>query len=137
MKTVLKIIDANGGIDRFPALKIENHPYMPLCIERIGPGPRGYPSISVAHYYQQNGDMMADPDLVFEVLPDGWEPIEYTQHNIGLYQRAAWTDPVNGKVISKPGIVRDLKAFAFTWDRNLDEQGFGTIKPIETEKEKK
>lgn len=50
MKNVLAIINLHGGLTEFPALRIENPPYMVLCIERIGIGPRGLPLISVAHW---------------------------------------------------------------------------------------
>jgi hypothetical protein len=43
---------------------------MRLVVEYIGQGPRGLPAIAVAHYYEQNGDAMRDPEMVFEVNPD-------------------------------------------------------------------
>src|SRR5258707_7327800 len=55
-------------------IKIEHGSYMPLVIEDIEePGPAGYPTISVAHYGEQNGDLMRDPEMCFELieLPDG------------------------------------------------------------------
>jgi hypothetical protein len=42
---------------------------MPLVIEKIAPG-----RISVAHYYTQMGDLMADPDIVFKVENSEWVP---------------------------------------------------------------
>ena len=40
--------------------KVENKPYMALCVEVIGDD-----LVSVAHYGEQNGDLMKDPDMVF------------------------------------------------------------------------
>ena len=58
----------------------------------VGPGPRGLPTVSVAHYYTQNGDLMRDPEMVFEVGPDGaFHPVSYQQDNLGIYQEAALT----------------------------------------------
>src|ERR1039457_3114625 len=48
------------------SLKIENPPYMALVIEAIEPGPLGLPGLSVAHYGEQNGDLMRDPEMCFE-----------------------------------------------------------------------
>ena len=61
MKTVAKIIESFGGLDWLADnyIRLENPPYMRLVIERIGEGPRGFPAISVAHYYEQNGDAAA------------------------------------------------------------------------------
>ncbi len=49
-------------------LKIENPPYMALVIEATPePGPLGLAAISVAHYGEQNGDLMRDPEMCFEL----------------------------------------------------------------------
>ena len=73
MKTVAKIIESYGGLKwlRKPGnyIRLENPPYMRLVIEHIGHGPRGRPAIAVAHYYEQNGDAMRDPEIVFEIKP--------------------------------------------------------------------
>jgi len=44
-------------------LSIENPPYMRLVIEDIGLGPNHLPAISVAHYFEQNGDLCQDPEM--------------------------------------------------------------------------
>jgi len=127
MKTVEQIIKGRGGLDALKSkyIRIENPGYMRLVIEHVGTGPRGLPLVSVAHYHEQNGDAMRDPEIVFEIDPQGqmeWGPVEYTQDNLGIYQRAVWQE--NGHVYIKPRLVKDLKSFARTWDRNLREQGF-------------
>lgn len=126
MKTIKTIIEHHGGLEALKeeAIRIENQPYMVLCIEYMGVGPRGLPMVSVAHYYKQNGDLMRDPDMVFEVTPDmeTWGPVSYQQDNMGIYQEAVFMG--NGQVMIRPKLVKELKTFARTWDRNLDEQGF-------------
>ncbi len=85
MKTVAKIIEHFGGMEalRQKHIRLENPPYMRLVIEYVGEGPRGMPCISVAHYYEQNGDLMRDPELVFEVNPDEDGPLSWTTGNWG------------------------------------------------------
>jgi hypothetical protein len=65
VKTIAKIIEAYGGLEwlRQPGnyIRLENPPYMRLVIEYLGAGPRGMPAISMAHYYEQNGDAMRVP----------------------------------------------------------------------------
>jgi hypothetical protein len=34
-------------------------------------GPNGLPAISVAHYGEQNGDLMSDPEMIFEAEQSG------------------------------------------------------------------
>lgn len=136
MKTVAKIIETFGGLDWLKAgnyIRLENEPYMRLVIEYVGTGPRGMPVISVAHYYEQNGDAMRDPEVVFEVNPDDsgprswrdgdWEPISFQQDNMGIYQEAVFVNDA-GAVVVSPKLIRDLKSFARTWDKNIEEQGF-------------
>ena len=141
MKTVQAIIDQHGGMDKLKskAIKIDNPPYMALCIEYIGQGPRNYPMVSAAHHGQsmgeggdrpgrrQNGDAMRDPDMVFEVAgPEdiAWGPISFRNDYAGVNQLAVWMDDELGHVMLKPGLIKDLRTFARTWDRNLKEQGF-------------
>jgi hypothetical protein len=98
---------------------------MDLHIEYVGKGPRGGGLVSVAHYYEQNGDMMRDPDMVFEVddKMEFWSPISYRQDGLGVYQEAVSQDEI-GQVFLNPRLIKELSAFAKTWDRNLKEQGF-------------
>ena len=68
MKTILAILHKAGGWRPNLYVKIENPPYLPLVIEAADEsGPLGLPSLSVAHYSQQNGDPMRDPEMCFEL----------------------------------------------------------------------
>lgn len=125
MKTVTKIIEAFGGMEKLRdhPIKIQNEPYMPLCIEWIGDqGPRGWPMVAVFHHYTQNGDLMMDPEMTFEIARVGWFPLSYRQDGLGIYQEAVYRD--DDKVMVAPRLVRDLESFAAQWDRNIAEQGF-------------
>jgi hypothetical protein len=138
MKNVAKIIELNDGLMALKSKAIRIEPpssgFMRLCIEHVGTGPRGMPLVSVAHYFEQNGDLMADPDLVFEVNPDEkgplswkvgeWGPISFTQHSTGTYQEAVVIQ--DGKVMVAPRLITSLKSFARTWDRNIKAQGYVT-----------
>ena len=126
METVRKIIDRKGGLEALKAshIKLLNPPYMPLVVEYVGQGPRGLPLVSVAHYFEQNGDMMRDPEIVFEIPPGGpWEPVSIQQDPVGVYQRAVFLDE-GGRLMVRPVLVRSIKALARMWDRNLKAQGF-------------
>ena len=62
MKTLLRILERAGGFRPTLYLKIENPPYMALVIEATPErGPLNLPAISIAHYGEQNGDLMRDP----------------------------------------------------------------------------
>ena len=125
MNNVQAIIDKRGGLEALKdnPIHIENPGWMPLNIEYIGTGPRGLPAIAVSHTYFQEGDVMRDPEIVFEISELGWGPIEYRQDNLGLYQELVWNDE-NGKTMIKPKAVSDVKSFAKLWNKNIKDQGF-------------
>ncbi len=78
------------------SLKIENPPYMTLVIEAIEPGPLGLPGLSVAHYGEQNGDLMRDPEMCFEL-----------------------SQPIRSKLSLDPYYWRNDYVAVEQWSRNL------------------
>jgi hypothetical protein len=126
MRSVWEIVQITGGWHRLRShpLRIEVEGYLPLCVEAIGRGPRGGLLISVMHFYLQNGDVMRDPDVEVEVMPDtdDWLPVSYRQDNLGIFSEAVSTE--DGVVRFNHALVADLKRFLGLWDRNLREQGF-------------
>jgi hypothetical protein len=146
MKSLRDIIDLFGGMKKLQeaAIRVEVSPYLPLSIEYVGYGPRGGALIAVAHRYVLNGDLMNDPEIVFEItsaeprrahplaqlegdhplihLEGEWTPITYEQHDLGLYQEAIFLD--GDKVMVRPKLLKDLQSFVRMWDQNLKEQGF-------------
>jgi hypothetical protein len=128
MQTILRILERAGGFRPALYVKIENPPYMALVIEATPePGPLGLPAISVAHYGEQNGDLMRDPEMCFEMSEDSGgsstlDPYYWRNDYMGSEQ---WSrNLVNGHCV----VILDLhelhKLFAAAWDRNLRLQGF-------------
>lgn len=120
MKTVEEIITMFGGVEGL-YISIENAPFMRLVIEHIGGGPHGLPAISVAHYYELNGDLCQDPEMCFEVAntPDGlvFRPYIFQMTIPAVYQEV--TNDAQGLVTAE-----QLRQFATMWDANLRAQGF-------------
>ena len=111
------------------AVIITNEPYMPLSIEDVGTSADGNQLIALSHTGQQNGDLMRDPEILFELHK--WdtgetfaEPINFRNDYSGLMQEAYLYDEEGHKTHVKPSIKRDLKSFTHTWFANLREQGF-------------
>jgi hypothetical protein len=80
-------------------------------------------NVSVCHYGKQEGDLMADPEMVFIVIPSiGYEVPSYFKNDyVGLEQFAIFEK--NGKWLKNPALIKDLKNFTKTWIKNLQFQG--------------
>jgi hypothetical protein len=126
MQTILDILKLAGGFRPTLYLKIENPPYMALVIEATPePGPMGLPALSVAHYGEQNGDLMRDPEMCFELGLAGGAHLSafyYRNDYLGIEQ---WSrDVVDGNYIHLIAFHTQHESFAKTWDNNLRLQGF-------------
>lgn len=87
-------------------IRIEVNGHMPLVIEKVAEN-----RISVAHYYTQRGDLMSDPEIVFEIDGDEWIPIRYTQHPLA-------------EEYNKNGLDKLRNGFISQWSQNLEKQGY-------------
>ena len=126
MDTVLRILKAAGGWNHGLHLRIENPPYMTLVIEATDEsGPCGLPAISVAHYGEQNGDAMRDPEMLFEL------GFACGAHLTAFYYRNDYGGVEQWSRFIRDGLYcyhtelhKQHERFAKLWDRNLREQGF-------------
>lgn len=88
----------------------ESNSFMPIHVRRISED-----TISIAHTYEQYGDLMYDPEMVFEIDEENGalKPLEYRQDNLGIYQ-----------VVGENVTDRELTSFAVQWFKNIRSQGF-------------
>lgn len=104
--------------------------FMAVCVEQLTER-----HFSVAHYSEQNGDLMADPEMTFYRCPHGKVfPCSYQQDLLGIYRM--------GLEITDRGVVEgenpkeqtDQAQFANQWMKNIAEQQrlTVTILPEET-----
>ncbi|MEI9980300.1 MAG: hypothetical protein WDN23_15110 [Edaphobacter sp.] len=125
MQTVLDILKRAGGYRPTLSLKIENLPYMPLVIEAIGSGPMSLPALSVAHYGEQNGDLMRDPEMCFELGFAGGphlNPWYYRNDYVAVEQFSR--NIVRDHYVHLIQVHEQHVRFAKSWDNNLRLQGF-------------
>ena len=89
-------------------MKFTTTGYMDLVMEDIGDG-----KIAMSHYYEQNGDLMADPDMTFIVDKDNKYLIgdSFQQDNLSYYEEAN----------DNPVIINDFNSFTSDWLRNIKE----------------
>ena len=88
---------------------------MPFSVEIIGDG-----RIAMSHYYMQNGDMMADPDMEFEIDTDAHtlSARTFQQDNMGIFQRVE----TENDMILDPDLERELNEFTTQWLNNIAAQ---------------
>ena len=117
------------------AKKIDNAPgsFMAVHIEFLGhDAANGGDQFSVAHYYEQNGDLMRDPDVVFirqvneqassEADRFIFMPISFQQDNLGIYNEF-FTYDEGGKIQGvRTRMQRDCVSFCSVWLRNIKHQ---------------
>lgn len=109
MKTIKTILETLGvespeELELGEAYTIQADGFMDLTIEKISEN-----RLSVAHYFKQRGDLMRDPEIVFDISDEEWTPVEFR------------TDP-HTHDYNENGL--EIDDFLDMWNRNLRNQGF-------------
>ena len=110
------------------AVRITAEGFMPLSVEHIGRSAEGNRLIAICHYGEQNGDLMRDPEMVFELFTHGEfsaaEPLSFQNDYMDLLQEVYRYDEAGKKTHVNTRLKAELKSFARTWFINLKDQGF-------------
>lgn len=96
------------------AFKIENGAFMDLHVEKTSPD-----TLSLAHYYKQNGDLIPDPSWEFKRVARGDEV-----HYIPIKLRQPRALGVGVREEYNPEGLAGVQDFLGTFSKNLREQGF-------------
>ena len=105
-------------------IKIDNTggSFMPVSVEQIFENDN-YRIFSVAHYYEQNGDLMADPEMCFlmDIKSSKYLPSYFKQDNIGVEQESIIME--RGEIIEyKAKLQAEHAEFANMWLSNIKNQ---------------
>lgn len=104
--------------------KIDNSDgtFMPVHIEIVNRTPK-YNSISLAHYGEQNGDLMRDPEMLFLLMFDTQQFIPYYFRNdyCGV-EEYSFIPTQDGAKYFNPALQVQHAKFANQWLRNIAEQ---------------
>ena len=117
---LVELAKANNGY-----IKIENTKgYMPVSVEIIEDS-ENLVKVSVAHYYEQNGDLMADPEMCFAVRNDKLGcmviPYYYKQDGLGIERESVIFEGSEFKGI-RMKMQADHAYFANIWMKNIKAQ---------------
>lgn len=115
------LVDCFGSVDLIEVgghKKLKSEGFMDLVVEVVGEN-----IISLAHYYEQNGDLMADPEMEIRIYPELQMPEALTFRNdgVGIYHEV-----YVGANHFYPKLKKDLNEFLSMWLENIREQGFLT-----------
>ena len=126
---ILPFLAAADGHDGY--IRLESSGYMPLSVENLGYTVLGNPVYSMAHYGEQNGDAMADPDMTLSVDFENRRVIPLTFQNdyMGTYQEV-FSDDGRRYV---PRLLADLDDFLRLWLKNIEQQGFDPVPAADNE----
>ena len=101
-------------------IRVEHPPLMPLSIEAWND--EDTVIVSVTHYGMLNGDLMADPDVMFAYIDGDLKPLHFQNDYVAIYQRVA--EVGNGLEILNRRGYNELVSFADSWADNLRAEGF-------------
>ena len=98
-------------------LKLDNTKgtYMPLSVEKVTDEPGFTAVYSLAHYGEQNGDLMADPEMTFGECDHEFFPLSFKNDYVGIYQEVI-TEQVDLKR------QLELAEFSAIWLMEIVEQ---------------
>ena len=117
-KTIEKVLKAHKQLVWFQSgqdfyLRLDQPNYDRLVIERHGE------TIIVGHYFEQNGDLMSDPEVELH-YPD-WTPVAITQLLVGRREKFIERE---GQMLVDKNFHRQVAPFLAMWGRNIDAQGW-------------
>ena len=118
-------------------IKLHSEGFMPLTIEKLDTNISTLSgkatTYSLTHYYEQNGDLMRDPEMVFIVVDNRTDGNDYTaleiypqmyqQDNLGLFEQSIIIENNTIKSFIKTWQHSHCN-FANHWLKNINQQGF-------------
>lgn len=114
-----KLDKLTNGIEKFlnqeEVLRLKSSGYMDLVVE-----PLGEDTISMTHYFELNGDLVPDPDMMIRVDLKNKTAEALTYQDLMMYQQVYSDD---GKSFN-PRVNKSINSFLNQWLSNLKMQGF-------------
>ena len=105
-----------GGIENLKdePMLLKAPGFMDLHIERLSED-----TISLTHYYKQNGDLIPDPDMEVRIIPEHKMAEAMSYQDTYRYDRVYYPE---GKIDVRA--KKSLNSFLRFWLKNLKDQGF-------------
>src|SRR5712692_1102734 len=129
LEIVRELVEAAGMKQAFETaemfhLRLDQEALEPLVIESWPASPVFLAEsrhITVAHYFQEHGDAIADPEIL---MTDSGIPILIQQREV--YQQVFTALEAAQTLVDKKAL-QSVLSFMATWARNIREQGWLTV----------
>ena len=117
-KVMDKLTENIDGANDHKVIDNAKGTFMPVHVEYVGKCDLGE-VFSLTHYYEQNGDLMRDPDMEFIKGGDGeYYPISFWQDApLKRDEAVEWKDSKVSGI--RPKLQAKLVTFANTWMKNV------------------
>jgi uncharacterized protein YqiB (DUF1249 family) len=121
-RRIEKILGDMSGIKHQQTYKLKAAGFMDLNID-ILQRENNKINIAMAHNYEQNGDLVPDPDMEIEIdlLNKTAEALSF--QNTYLYSRVYDYNEKGEKQFVRPKTKKELNSFLETWTKNIIAQG--------------
>jgi len=96
---------------------LKNEPYMQLYFEKLDKD-----RFAMAHYFEQNGDLVPDPDMEILVNSEN-QTVEAFAYQDGVNYLRVYPEPRNRTLVDYR-VKKSLNNFLTTWLKNIITQGF-------------
>lgn len=118
-----KMVGGFGNLSTDGAhMKLKSGGFMDLSVERLRTVKVGF-IIAMAHYFEQNGDLVSDPGMEIYISETFKAAYAMTiQHSTGHYSVGMKFQ--DGQFLKAPRVQKDIQSFLGQWLRNLKAQGF-------------
>ncbi len=128
-KKLMKVL-GNKIPDGYERISVSG--YMDLHIQYLETKDNGGVIISLAHNYEQNGDVMAEPDMKIRIYPETKmaEAMTYQYSYFGQYQQVY--PIIDGKEMLDYELKKKLNSVLLKWLTTLNQQGFTKRKQVAT-----
>lgn len=141
LESLFQVAKNAADTEGYVKLNKHNHPegaIMPVSVEILHSNPQGE-FFAVAHYFEQNGDLVPDPTMTFfrsnqkdiETELPLFIPVEYQDQR--SFQEAVVFQEDGFVKAYKPSMTKDLIAFTTLWMKNIRQQQ--NIKPVKYKKQ--
>ena len=120
-KSFINLIGNSEVMKKKEHIKLSSSGFMDLHIEYLFHDPESECDIySMTHYFEQNGDLVPDPDIQLMVNDKGKSLTAFAiQHSTGHYSDSGRLD---GQVDMK--VENEINSFLDMWFKNIKFQGF-------------